>query len=59
MKILLSLGALGLALFGLVHQRFVIDAGWFDWSQIHHESLIAIAVCVGVALLVVYIIDRR
>jgi hypothetical protein len=31
---------LGIA--GILHQRFILNAGWFDWAQfLHHEALIA------------------
>jgi hypothetical protein len=50
--------ALFLALFGLIHQSLILGSDW-NWSQFwHHESLIAIALCVGVALLVVSTIEN-
>ena len=48
MKLGLLLGALALLLgiFGLVH-HYILTGLWFQWHQFwHHESLIAIAVCV-------------
>jgi hypothetical protein len=61
MRIVLFLGALALLLgiFGLVH-HYAITGLWFQWSQFwHHEPLVAIAFCVGVALITTSFIGRR
>ncbi len=56
----LSILSLIAAIFGLVHHYSVtINHRWFDWeSMFHHESLIAIALIVGVTLLMVYLSER-
>ena len=57
--LILGFVALGLGLFGYLDQELRCKAHW-DWSQfLHHESFIAIAICVGIALLVVYVVERR
>ena len=61
MRLRLVLGAIALLLgvFGLVHQWYLTGM-WFQWEQfLHHESLIAIALCVGVALVATAFIGRR
>ncbi len=55
----LSVLALIAAIFGLVHQKLFTPGGWFNWKQFsHHEPLIAIAMIVGVTLLIVYLSER-
>jgi len=55
----LSILSLMAAIFGLVHQKYFILGGWFNWQQFwHHESLIAIAFIVGITLLIVYLSER-
>ena len=59
-KLWLSLGLLSLVtgLGGYIHQE-LIPVSW-SWEQFwHHEVLIAIAVSVGVALLVVGLISKE
>ncbi len=52
----LSILALALAIFGLVHQRFLTEGGWFNWEQFwDHESLIAMAFVAGISFMVVYL----
>lgn len=54
--LILGLAALGLALFGYLHQEF-IGASW-DWSQLwHHEPLIILATGIGVTLVIVALIN--
>lgn len=46
----------GLGLFGLMHQRFYTEGGWFNWEQFwDHESLIAMAFVAGISFMVVYL----
>ncbi len=55
----LSILSLMAAIFGLVHQKLLTSGGWFNWKQFsHHEPLIAIALIVGVTLLIVYLSER-
>ena len=56
----LSILSLIAAIFGLVHHYSVtINHRWFDWeSMFHHEPLIAIALIVGVTLLIVYLSEH-
>ena len=50
-RIFLGILALLLGVFGLVHHYYLTGL-WFQWDQFwHHEALVAIAVCVGVALI--------
>jgi len=52
----LSILALTLAIFGLVHHRFLTEGGWFNWEQFwHHESLIAMAFVAGISFMVVHL----
>ena len=55
----LILGSLGLGLFGYFDQEIRCKAHW-DWGTLwHHEPLVAMAVCVGIALLVVHLINKE
>jgi len=59
MRIWLILGLLGLGLFGYLDQEIRCKAHW-DWGTLwHHEPLVAMAVCVGIALLVVHLINKE
>jgi len=58
-RLFLGMLALLLGVFGLVHHRFVAGT-WFSWNQFwHHEPLIGIAVCVGLALIATSFIGRE
>ncbi|HEY31490.1 MAG TPA: hypothetical protein G4O10_00100 [Dehalococcoidia bacterium] len=51
LRLILGVLALLLGVFGLVHHWYLTGL-WFSWEQFwHHEPLIAIAFCVGVALM--------
>lgn len=55
-RIFLGVVALLLGVFGLVH-HYTLTGLWFQWEDFwHHEPLVAIAVCVGVALIATSII---
>lgn len=55
--LILGVVALFIGLFGYIDQELRCKASW-NWSQFwHHEPLIGIAVCVGIALLVVAFIE--
>ena len=58
-RLFLGVVAFLLGFFGLVHQRLIAGM-WFSWTQFwHHEPLIAIAVCVGFALIATGFVERR
>ncbi|UCB42274.1 MAG: hypothetical protein JSV77_07345 [Dehalococcoidales bacterium] len=61
MRFRLVLGAIALSLsvFGLVHHWY-LTGRWFSWEQFwHHEPLIAIALCVGIALMTTAFLGGR
>jgi len=58
-KLWLALGIVSLfiAAYGYIDQEVFRHAGW-SWRQfMHTESVVAIALCVGIALLVVAIVE--
>lgn len=55
--LILGLISLALGLAGYLEQELCRHASW-DWDQFwHHEPLIGIAVCVGIALLLVAVVE--
>ena len=55
----LSILSLMAAVIGLVHHYIVTGVVWWQQSDFwHHESLIAIALIVGITLLIVYLSER-
>lgn len=54
----LGIIALALGFIGSLHQKICFGT-WFTWEQFcHHEPLIGIAVCVGIALLFVAAVEK-
>ena len=57
--LVLGLVALGLGVWGYLDQEFRCQAHW-NWSTLwHHEPLVAITVCVGIALLTVALVNNK